>query len=349
MQTERRVPRKMEQFTMVPNLFHTCAFPSWVKIVWINLFSRADDNAECWPSIARIASECFGDLSIRRGEQRVKDALKILESHHCIYKFPRFKDGRQCTNLYQINHLDEMTLPAPAKVELPTIEQKNINIPAVNKEAACTISRPQGTQIQAPRGDTFSGPLGDTNLGPELYPSELKPEELKKNKKQMRVLKKQAPVVPETTAPPAPSAPLEKDPFDFDLMPKTYAPEIVSETKLLAEDWLTFANEKLGRQSGFKIENFEKAIEDIKRKEKLNDEAIRRVFEYIQGSEFWSRNAVSPAGLLKRKDANSLSKLQTILLQMNSSKPRASKQQQTIDNNAAAYAAMLAQGHKAVF
>lgn len=71
--------------------------PHRAKVVYMYLRDRADAKGECWPGIARIAS----DLDMSR--TTVKRALGDLIKNAYIKKEPRFRDnGSYSSNLYTI-------------------------------------------------------------------------------------------------------------------------------------------------------------------------------------------------------------------------------------------------------
>ena len=71
------------------------------KLVLISLANRADNNGECYPSLARIADDC------ETSESSVKRKLIVLEALGLITRLNRTVDGMKTSNLYRIKDRSE--------------------------------------------------------------------------------------------------------------------------------------------------------------------------------------------------------------------------------------------------
>ena len=67
------------------------------KLVLIALANRANDSGECWPSLARIASDC------ETSESSVKRKIKVLEQCGLLKRINRSVEGMKTSNLYQLS------------------------------------------------------------------------------------------------------------------------------------------------------------------------------------------------------------------------------------------------------
>ena len=86
----------------------------------------------------------------------------------------------------------------------------------------------------------------------------------------------------------------------------------------LGEDWLSHALREMPwkeNASGWDSATFAAQLLKVKNSSGLNDEGMRAVLDFISASEFWTKNAVSPKGLLN-KGKSGLRKIDTILSQM---------------------------------
>ena len=72
------------------------------KLVLIALANRADNNVECYPSLARIARDC------ETSESSVKRKLIVLEKLGLLQRINQYVEGMKTSNLYrlQIGHRD---------------------------------------------------------------------------------------------------------------------------------------------------------------------------------------------------------------------------------------------------
>lgn len=64
------------------------------------------------------------------------------------------------------------------------------------------------------------------------------------------------------------------------------------------------------------VERFAEDIFKLRSVSNLNNEGVLAVFTFIEGDSFWSRNALSPGGLLKRSLSTGVRKIDTIIGQM---------------------------------
>ena len=86
----------------------------------------------------------------------------------------------------------------------------------------------------------------------------------------------------------------------------------------LASRWLDFAKEVMSWKkapSSWNAENWANDLAKIRRVTDINDEGLIALFEFIKNDDFWMKNAMSPATLLK-KGKNDLRKIDNILLKM---------------------------------
>ena len=65
------------------------------KLVLISPANRADNNGECYPSLARIADDC------ETTERSVIRKLEVLESKGFLIRIRRSEDGMKTSNLYR--------------------------------------------------------------------------------------------------------------------------------------------------------------------------------------------------------------------------------------------------------
>ena len=68
------------------------------KLVLLHLANRADNNGECFPSLARIARDC------ETSESSVKRKLLLLEKLGLVKRINRAVEGMKTSNLYQLPH-----------------------------------------------------------------------------------------------------------------------------------------------------------------------------------------------------------------------------------------------------
>ena len=71
------------------------------KLVLISLANRADNNGECYPSLARIAGDC------ETTERSVIKKLEVLESKGFVMRIRRSEDGIKTSNLYRLPAVTE--------------------------------------------------------------------------------------------------------------------------------------------------------------------------------------------------------------------------------------------------
>jgi len=98
----------------------------------------------------------------------------------------------------------------------------------------------------------------------------------------------------------------------------------------LARDWLAYAQREMKWASPHASWNAPQFAFDLRRVAKavdLNQDGLRAVLRFVEGHHFWARNALSPAGLLKRGAQKDLRKIDNILLQM---KPNSLRQRERL-------------------
>ena len=86
----------------------------------------------------------------------------------------------------------------------------------------------------------------------------------------------------------------------------------------LGDDWLAHALKEMPwkeNSAGWDAATFAAQLLKVKKSSGLNDEGMRAVLDFISASDFWTKNAVSPKGLLT-KGKSGLRKIDTILSQM---------------------------------
>ena len=77
----------------------------------ISLANRADNNGECYPSLARIADDC------ETSESSVKRKLIVLEALGLITRLNRTVDGMKTSNLYRIKDRSERPMDGSERSE----------------------------------------------------------------------------------------------------------------------------------------------------------------------------------------------------------------------------------------
>jgi len=86
----------------------------------------------------------------------------------------------------------------------------------------------------------------------------------------------------------------------------------------LGSDWYDHAMREMpwkAKASGWDPRTFGELLCKVRNSTGLSDEGMRAVLDFISANEFWTKNAVSPKGLLN-KGRNGLRKIDTILSQM---------------------------------
>lgn len=89
----------------------------------------------------------------------------------------------------------------------------------------------------------------------------------------------------------------------------------------VASEWLEFSFQSMPWRrtavtAGWTVAAFAEAIAKVKRVTGLNDSGVAAIFEFIRGDDFWSKNALSPASLLKKSARNDQRKIDNILIRM---------------------------------
>lgn len=104
------------------------------------------------------------------------------------------------------------------------------------------------------------------------------------------------------------------------LRKKKSLPPPPSEADLaVGREWLAFALHEMPWQAGrrgFSDESFAQAVAELRRATDLNPEGVAAVLAFVKADDFWRRNALSPAGLLKRSAKNGNRKIDNILVRM---------------------------------
>jgi hypothetical protein len=103
---------------------------------------------------------------------------------------------------------------------------------------------------------------------------------------------------------------------------KIELPKFSSEDIEIAKFWLTYAAHEMTwtkLPSSWTEENFAKEIAKIRKAIDLNQEGFLALLKFIEGDDFWVKNALSPAGMLKISKNTGLRKIDTILSQMKTS------------------------------
>jgi hypothetical protein len=94
------------------------------------------------------------------------------------------------------------------------------------------------------------------------------------------------------------------------------AEKICAEDRVFAEQWAAITKaEAPWLFAKLKIDDYAKAVARIKRHLQISNDAMRFLMSYIESSDFWRKNAVSPVGVFKRS-TNGCLKIDNIVLQM---------------------------------
>lgn len=101
---------------------------------------------------------------------------------------------------------------------------------------------------------------------------------------------------------------------------KKKAPEFDEADLALGTDWLAWAREGLPTINATPA-SFAGALSDVRRRLNtqagagINHDGLRQIFEFVKADKFWSKNCLSPAGLLS-KGSNGLRKVENIMASM---------------------------------
>lgn len=101
--------------------------------------------------------------------------------------------------------------------------------------------------------------------------------------------------------------------------PKIKILKFSDEDSEIAIIWLKFAIQEMTwtkPPSFWNEENFAKEIAKIRKAVDLNQLGFKKLLEFIENDDFWCKNALSPAGMLKISRNTGLRKIDTILGQM---------------------------------
>jgi hypothetical protein len=88
------------------------------------------------------------------------------------------------------------------------------------------------------------------------------------------------------------------------------------ELEKIASDWLKWSLSVMPWTSphvSWTEPAFSKGLYDIMRATGLNRQGLRELFNFISKSDFWAKNALSPIGLLRRKEDQPFRKIDHIL------------------------------------
>jgi hypothetical protein len=114
----------------------------------------------------------------------------------------------------------------------------------------------------------------------------------------------------------APVPPAPPPPQPGPRRPSGRAPSTASPIAMdIAGKWHAWAMQCRPYLVSTSVKSFAKAIDEIMVRHSINPDGMLKIMEYVQRDEFWSKNAVSPCGLVK-KSANGLYKIENILAQM---------------------------------
>jgi hypothetical protein len=97
--------------------------------------------------------------------------------------------------------------------------------------------------------------------------------------------------------------------------PQQHATDVVE----LARDWADWAKDRV-RGLSIDINAWVMAIAEVKDKKGITTQQLEGVFWFIKQDSFWSGNAISPIGLMKKSKSNGLPKIDNILSSMRNSK-----------------------------
>lgn len=102
-------------------------------------------------------------------------------------------------------------------------------------------------------------------------------------------------------------------------LPKKRHPTHTEADLSVGREWLAFALQEMPWQAGrrgFSDESFAQAVAELRRATDLNPEGVAAVLAFVKADDFWRRNALSPAGLLRRSTKNGNRKIDNILVRM---------------------------------
>lgn len=93
----------------------------------------------------------------------------------------------------------------------------------------------------------------------------------------------------------------------------------------VGREWLEFARTEMpwkAEDPSWTAERFAEAIAKVRLATDLNDLGTKALLEFIKRDDFWAKNAISPAGLLKRGAKNGERKIDNILVRMRTPQDR---------------------------
>lgn len=102
---------------------------------------------------------------------------------------------------------------------------------------------------------------------------------------------------------------------------RTNATVVDADDLASAQAWLEYAIAEMPWKAGtdaFTVERFADSLAKLRRATDLNASGIAAVLAFVKADDFWRKNAVSPAGLLKKSGKNELRKIDNILARMKS-------------------------------
>lgn len=115
------------------------------KLVLISLANRADNNGECYPSLARIARDC------ETTERSVIRKLEVLESLELIKRIRRSEDGLKTSNLYRLPEAAEGYSVVTECHNDVTESYKGSDTVSPRVVTECHIKHPVETPIETPK------------------------------------------------------------------------------------------------------------------------------------------------------------------------------------------------------
>lgn len=98
----------------------------------------------------------------------------------------------------------------------------------------------------------------------------------------------------------------------------------------LATAWLEFAKREMVWRTppaSWNVVQFALDLRKVAKHTSLNFDGLKRILTFVDGNQFWSRNALSPRGLLEKSAKNDLRKIDNILSQL---KPQSFRAEQAL-------------------
>jgi predicted transcriptional regulator len=255
------------------------------------VFRGSPTKKQSFESVGTIAK------ALNASVPTVRNAIKRLVELNVVIVENRFNEKQgQTSNLYRLKDKSAWKLRSGG------IEESEPTLEASFPPPRSQISRGVEASFPPPRSQLSTNKTQSNKTHSEQDPEEEKASEKFQREKH------------ETKSPsPSASVPALSKPSDDSLNLKGI--ENPEASISLAKDWLQWANKQSPWKTGFTLHNFAEAILTIQRQGKFNHEPVRHLFEYIKRDDFWAKNAISPAGLTKRKNGD-MRKWETIMHQM---------------------------------